>query len=215
MEDKAISAGAAAKTAGTATFNVSLVGVGGQGIILTADILAKAAALAGYDVKKSEIHGMAQRGGSVMSEVRFGSSVASPIIQEGMSDVLVCFDKLEAVRTAHRLAEGGTALVNDMFLVPVTVSSGQQKPVDDLDGKVAASFRRLILIDAMKIAETEVGNGRTMNMVIAGALSTLVDIEERFWLAAMEDMLSGPKAKLLAANRKAFELGRDAARKGA
>ena len=86
MEDKAIS-----------TFNVSLVGVGGQGIILTADILAKAAALAGYDVKKSEIHGMAQRGGSVMSEVRFGSSVASPIIQEGRSDVLVCFDKLEAV----------------------------------------------------------------------------------------------------------------------
>ena len=107
------------------TVNVSLVGVGGQGIILTADILAKTAAIAGMDVKKSEIHGMAQRGGSVSSQVRFGASVASPIIQEGTTDILVSFDKLEAVRTAHLLAENGVALVNDMYLVPVTVSSGQ------------------------------------------------------------------------------------------
>ena len=79
------------------TVNVSLVGVGGQGIILTADLLAKTAAIAGYDVKKSEIHGMAQRGGSVTSQVRFGDSVASPIIQEGTADILVSFDKLEAL----------------------------------------------------------------------------------------------------------------------
>ena len=91
------------------TVNVSLVGVGGQGIILTADILAKTAALAGYDVKKSEIHGMAQRGGSVTSQVRFGDSVASPIIQEGTADVLVSFDKLEAVRNAGVLAADGVA----------------------------------------------------------------------------------------------------------
>jgi indolepyruvate ferredoxin oxidoreductase beta subunit len=80
------------------TFNVSLVGVGGQGILLTADLLAKTAAVAGMDVKKSEIHGMAQRGGSVISQVRFGTDVASPIIQEGKSDILVSFDKLEALR---------------------------------------------------------------------------------------------------------------------
>ena len=91
------------------TFNVSLVGVGGQGIILTADMLAKAAALAGYQVKKSEIHGMSQRGGSVTSQVRFGDNVASPIIQEGTADVLVSFDKLEALRSAGILAKGGTA----------------------------------------------------------------------------------------------------------
>ena len=118
------------------TVNVSLVGVGGQGIILTADILAKTAAIAGMDVKKSEIHGMAQRGGSVTSQVRFGSSVASPIIQEGTADILVSFDKVEALRNSGILAKGGTALVNDLYLVPVTVSSGQQKTPEDLDGKV-------------------------------------------------------------------------------
>ena len=192
------------------TVNVSLVGVGGQGIILTADILAKAAALSGADVKKSEIHGMAQRGGSVISQVRFGDSVASPIIQEGTSDVLVSFDKLEAARWAHLLSPGGTALVNDMYLVPVTVSSGQQKGVEDLDGLVRKSFSKLVLVDAMKIATDEAGNARTMNMVLAGALSKLVDFKEEFWLKAMEEMLSGPKAKLLEVNRKAFALGRAA-----
>ena len=192
------------------TVNVSLVGVGGQGIILTADILAKAAALSGADVKKSEIHGMAQRGGSVISQVRFGDSVASPIIQEGTSDVLVSFDKLEAARWAHLLSPGGMALVNDMYLVPVTVSSGQQKGVEDLDGLVRKSFSKLVLVDAMKIATDEAGNDRTMNMVLAGALSKLVDFKEEFWFKAMEEMLSGPKAKLLEVNRKAFALGRAA-----
>ena len=192
------------------TVNVSLVGVGGQGIILTADLLAKAAAKSGFDVKKSEIHGMAQRGGSVISQVRFGDSVASPIIQEGTSDVLVSFDKLEAARWAHLLSPDGTALVNDMYLVPVTVSSGQQKGVEDLDGLVRKSFSKLVLVDAMKIATEEAGNARTMNMVLAGALSKLVDFKEEFWLKAMEEMLSGPKAKLLEVNRKAFALGRAA-----
>lgn len=193
------------------TVNVSLVGVGGQGIILTADILAKTAAMAGVDVKKSEIHGMAQRGGSVISQVRFGDAVASPIIQEAKSDILVSFDKLEAVRNAHLLAEGGVALVNDLYLVPVTVSSGQQADVADLDARVAA-IRGLRLIDAMKIATEGAGNARTMNMVLAGALSVFTPFAEEQWLQAMAEMLSGPKAKLLDVNRKAFSLGRAAAR---
>ena len=191
------------------TVNVSLVGVGGQGIILTADILAKTAAIAGMDVKKSEIHGMAQRGGSVSSQVRFGESVASPIIQEGTTDILVSFDKLEAVRTAHLLAENGVALVNDMYLVPVTVSSGQQADVADLDAKVKA-IANLKLVDAMKIATEDVGNARTMNMVLAGALSTLCPFTVEQWRQAMAEMLTGPKAKLLDINRKAFDLGRAA-----
>ena len=195
------------------TVNVSLVGVGGQGIILTADILAKTAALAGYEVKKSEIHGMSQRGGSVTSQVRFGDSVASPIIQEGTADILVSFDKLEALRNAGILSKGGTALVNDLFLVPVTVSSGQQPPVADLDGKVRKAFRKLVLLDAMKIASEGVGNARTMNMVLAGALSTLTPFKEDLWLEAMAQMLTGPKAKLLEVNRKAFAIGRQATAK--
>jgi len=193
------------------TVNVSLVGVGGQGIILTADLLAKTASIAGYDVKKSEIHGMAQRGGSVSSQVRFGKKVASPIIQEGTSDILVSFDKLEALRNAHLLAKGGTAIVNDLFLVPVTVSSGQQPMVEDLDGKMKKALKKLVLIDAMKIATEEVGNARTMNMVIAGALSALCPFKEELWLQALTEMLTGPKAKLLEVNKKAFTLGRCAA----
>ncbi len=194
------------------TTNVSLVGVGGQGIILTADLLALTAAKAGYDVKKSEIHGMAQRGGSVTSQVRFGQEVASPIIQEGTADVLVAFDKLEAVRNQDILSKGGTAIVNDLFLMPVTVSSGQQAMVPDLDGRVKSSFKRLVLVDAMKIAEQDVGNARTMNMVIAGALSTLMPFKEQDWFSAMAEILSGPKAKLLEINRKAFIAGREAAK---
>ena len=193
------------------TVNVSLVGVGGQGILLTADLLAKTAALAGMDVKKSEIHGMAQRGGSVISQVRFGDRVASPIIQEGTSDLLVSFDKLEALRWAHLLAKDGTAIVNDLYLVPVTVSSGQQPAVEGLNEKVRKAFRRLVLADAMKIAETEVGNARTMNMVLAGALSVFTPFKEKQWLAALAAMLTGPKAKLLDVNTKAFMLGRAAA----
>ena len=193
------------------TFNVSLVGVGGQGIILTADLLAKTAAQSGLDVKKSEIHGMAQRGGSVISQVRFGSDVASPIIQEGTSDILVSFDKLEALRWAHLLAKDATALVNDLYLVPVTVSSGQQSAVDDLDGKVKKISSKLVLVDAMKIATEEAGNARTMNMVLAGALSVLTPFKESQWMKALEELLSGPKAKLLEVNRKAFQLGRAAA----
>ena len=192
------------------TTNVTLVGVGGQGILLTANLLSRVAALAGMDVKKSEIHGMAQRGGSVMSSVRFGSRVFSPIVPDGESDVLVAFDRLEALRAAPQLAKGGRALVNDAYLVPVTVSSGQQKDVEDLSGKLAKALPGALLVDAGAIAR-EVGNERTANMVIAGALSALVEFPEDLWDKALAETFSGPKAKLLDLNRKAFALGRKAA----
>lgn len=194
------------------TVSVSLVGVGGQGIILTSDLLASAAAIAGYDVKKSEIHGMAQRGGSVTSQVRFGDNVASPIIPHGTADILVSFDKLEALRSSGVLSPGGTALVNDLYLVPVTVSSGQQPPVEDLDGRVRSTFKKLVMIDALSLAGRDVGNARTMNMVIAGALSALCPFPEDVWMKAMEELLSGPKAALLEVNRKAFAIGRSLAK---
>ena len=191
------------------TINVSLVGVGGQGILLTANMLAKAASLAGLDVKKSEIHGMAQRGGSVVSQVRIGSQVHSPIIPEGATDVLVAFDKLEALRWAHVLAPDGKAVVNNVYLTPVTVSSGQQKDVEDLDGELAKALKDAKFVDAAALSR-EAGNERTMNMVIAGALSALFPLKEEFWTAAMDQTFVGPKAKLLDLNKKAFALGRAA-----
>ena len=191
------------------TVNVSLVGVGGQGILLTANLLADAAALSGLDVKKSEIHGMAQRGGSVISSVRFGTEVYSPIIPEGTSDILVAFDRLEALRWAHFLAKDGKVLLNNVDLVPVTVSSGLQQPVTDLESRLAKAFPDAIVVDALKIAQ-EVGNERTMNMVLAGALSQLTPFKESQWQKAMEASFTGRKAKLLDLNKKAFSLGRAA-----
>lgn len=191
------------------TINVSLVGVGGQGILLTANMLAKAASLAGLDVKKSEIHGMAQRGGSVVSQVRIGSQVHSPIIPEGATDVLVAFDKLEALRWAHVLAPDGKAVINNVYLTPVTVSSGQQQDVQDLDGELAKALKDAKFVDAAALSR-EAGNERTMNMVIAGALSALFPLKEEFWTAAMDQTFIGPKAKLLDLNKKAFALGRAA-----
>lgn len=188
------------------TMNVSLVGVGGQGILLTSDVLAKTATLAGCDVKKSEIHGMAQRGGSVISQVRFGDKVYSPIIPDGWSDLLVSFDRLETLRWRHLLASGGKVLMSAVSVTPITVSSGQQPDVEDLEGRLKAEYPDLIQIDAMRLAG-EVGNSRTMNMVIAGALSTLTPFSVELWREAMRQRIP---AKLLEINLKAFDLGRGA-----
>ena len=195
------------------TFNVSLVGVGGQGILLTANLLGRVAALAGLDVKKSEIHGMAQRGGSVASSVRFGENVHSPIIPAGESDLLVAFDRLEALRSAAQLKRGGRALVNDAYLTPVTVSSGQQAELSDLAGALSRALPGAVFVDAAALAR-EAGNDRTANMVIAGALSMLTPFDEALWRKAMAETFTGPKAKLLEVNEKAFALGRAATRAG-
>ena len=186
------------------TMNVSLVGVGGQGILLTSDILAKTAALAGLDVKKSEIHGMAQRGGSVISQVRFGEKVYSPIIPEGASDLLVSFERLEALRWRHLLAPEGKVLINDMNMTPVTVSSGQQAEVTDLDERLRAEYPSALYVDALAVAK-EAGNTRTMNMALAGALYVLTPFSAELWHQAMQERVP---AKLVDMNLKAFEAGR-------
>ena len=191
------------------TINVSLVGVGGQGILLTANLLAQTAAIAGMDVKKSEIHGMAQRGGSVISSVRFGTDVHSPISPEGQGDILVAFDRLEALRWSHFLAKDGKALINNVDLVPVTVSSGLQQPIADFETRLAKAFPDALVVDAPALAR-QVGNERTMNMVIAGALSALAPFKESQWQKALEASVTGRKAALLDVNRQAFALGRAA-----
>jgi indolepyruvate ferredoxin oxidoreductase, beta subunit len=188
-------------------FNVSLVGVGGQGILLTSDILALAAMNAGLDVKKSEIHGMSQRGGSVISQVRFGTKVHSPIIPDGQSDVLVSFERTEALRYAHLAKPGAMVLVNNMERIPVTVSSGLQPAAKDVEKRLHA-YPGLILIDANPLA-VKAGNLRAANLVLVGALSTLVPFDEEHWQAAMRERIP---AKLLDVNLRAFALGRQAVR---
>jgi indolepyruvate ferredoxin oxidoreductase beta subunit len=188
--------------------NVSLVGVGGQGILLTSDILSKAAALAGLDVKKSEIHGMAQRGGSVISQVRFGEKIYSPIISDGASNLLVSFERLEALRWRQLLAPDGKVLINDLNLTPVTVSSGQQPAVTDMDARLKAEYPTALYIDALTIAQT-IGNTRAMNMVIAGAISLLTPFGDDVWAQAMRERIP---ANMLDVNLIAFKAGRSAMR---
>ncbi len=184
--------------------NISLVGVGGQGTLLASEILCQVALLSGKDVKKSEVHGMAQRGGSVVSEVRIGPKVYSPLIPLGQTDFLVAFEKVEALRYAHLLMPNGVALVNDQEIRPVTVSSGQQKWPEDLDGALAKTFANLEVIPALETAKN-LGNVRTANVVMIGALSKHTDIPVEIWRAAIEALV--PR-KALEVNLKAFEAGR-------
>ena len=187
--------------------NVNLVGVGGQGILLTADVLARTAAEAGLDVKKTEIHGMSQRGGSVSSQVRFGAKVRSPIAPDGEADILVAFDAVEAVRAFPSVRPAGRALVDRCYLVPITVSSGLQPAPEDPNGALARLYgERLLRVDSRALA-AEAGNPRTANMAIAGALSRLLPFPEEAWLAALRGRLP---AKLVDVNLKAFSLGRAA-----
>jgi indolepyruvate ferredoxin oxidoreductase, beta subunit len=186
------------------TVNISLVGVGGQGTLLTSDLLAKTAASAGMDVKKSEIHGMAQRGGSVISQVRFGEKVHSPIVPEGSTDLLVAFERMEALRWHHLLAPKGQALINDLNLIPITVSSGQQPAVENMTERLERQFPHAVLLDALSIAR-ELGNQRCMNMVIAGALSNLTPFKEEQWIETMRKRIP---ARMLNVNLEAFARGR-------
>jgi len=183
--------------------SISLVGVGGQGILLASEILARTAMLAGHDVKKTEVHGMSQRGGSVISQVRYGQDVASPIISEGCSDILVAFEKLEALRWRCLLKSGGPALVNQLDIIPVTVSSGLQSAVADTDAQLEALFPDLHLVDAQTLAK-EAGNLRTANIVLTGALARLMQFETTLWRQALEERLP---SRLLEVNLRAFEAG--------
>lgn len=189
------------------TVNIAIVGVGGQGILLASEVISLAAVISGYDVKKSEVHGMAQRGGSVISEVRYGKKVFSPLIPYGEADFLISFEALEAVRNADMLAPEGTALINTQTIMPVTVSSGQQPWIDDLDERIERAFQKKLLIDALNSARAA-GNIRTVNMVMTGALSKLIEISDDAWRQAMQEIIP---SRHLEVNLRAFEAGREAA----
>ncbi len=189
--------------------DVLMAGVGGQGIILASDILGEVAIAAGYDAKKSDVHGMAQRGGSVTSHVRLGPQVYSPLIAKGEADYLLAFEKLEAARWAEFLRPGGIAIVNDQAIPPMAVSSGLQPyPGDDvLLGVLGQAGHTVHMVPGAAIA-AELGNPRVLNLVMLGFLSTFLPFRPEQWEAAMAGHVP---ARFLELNRRAFERGRQAA----
>lgn len=185
--------------------NILLVGVGGQGILLASEILSEAAMLAGFDVKKSEIHGMSQRGGSVVSHVRYGTEVFSPIVPEGEGDILFGFELMETVRSLPLLKPGGTVVANDLQISPPLVLMGQEVYPEGLADFIKAQFADLLLVDGQKMA-ADAGNVRAANTVLLGAVSKRLSISEVYWLKALGKMVP-PKA--LEVNMRAFQMGRE------
>jgi indolepyruvate ferredoxin oxidoreductase beta subunit len=185
---------------------VVMVAVGGQGNILSARLLGEACMLLNIPVVVSEIHGMAQRGGSVISQVRIGEKVYSPLIAVGQTDILLSFEKLEALRFAHFLAPDGIAMVNNQEIRPVTVSSGQSRWPEDLDARLKNTFPRLELIPALDIAR-DLGNVRVVNVVMIGALSNHFDVEDAIWRESIRALV---KPQYLDFNLKAFDAGKRA-----
>lgn len=198
------------------TINFLLAGVGGQGTILASDVLVNVGLAAGYQAKQAEVHGMAQRGGSVVSHVRWGQMIRSPLVGAGEVDVYLAFEKAEALRHLDQLRPGALAIINLHAIKPVTVTSGGQPYPDDARVKatVAQVTDRAIYVDGAAIAAA-IGNVRTENVVLLGALSALMEREGLIgsellpdeWVVQITARVPGRYA---AVNRKAFEAGRAA-----
>jgi len=186
--------------------NILLAGVGGQGILLASEVLSEVLMLAGCDVKKNEIHGMAQRGGSVVSHVRFGEKVHSPIIPEGEADILFGFELLETYRYLPLLRRGGKILANTLKIMPPSVALGLEPYPSDVETKIAELVPGTKVVDGLALA-LEAGNARTVNTVLLGALADWLPLPEDLWHQALEKTV--PK-RFLAENLKAFALGRAA-----
>ncbi len=185
--------------------SIILVGVGGQGAILVSKVLTRGLIKAGYDVKMSEVHGMSQRGGSVSTQVRFGEKVYSPIIGKGQADILVSFEKMEAVRYSDFLKPEGTAVINDYEIVPMNVAAGEEKYPEGIIEEMSANFNTVVL-DAAKIA-LELGNAKCMNIVLFGAMVKALNLDNIDWEEALRETLP---AKILDINLKAFKAGYEA-----
>jgi indolepyruvate ferredoxin oxidoreductase beta subunit len=185
--------------------NILLVGVGGQGILLASEILSEAFMLAGFDVKKSEIHGMSQRGGSVVSHVRFGSEVFSPVVPEGEGDILFGFELMETYRYLPLLRPGARVVANDYRIPPPSILLGQASYPKDLPQRIGALFPDFLLVDGQGMA-LRAGDVRAANTVLLGAVSRRLEITEDVWLQAVENMV--PR-KALEINLKAFRMGRE------
>jgi indolepyruvate ferredoxin oxidoreductase, beta subunit len=186
--------------------NILLVGVGGQGTILASKILTEGLLRYGYDVKMSEVHGMAQRGGSVTTQVRFGEKVYSPLIEKGTADVIVAFEKSEATRFVEYLKEGGKLVVNDYEMVPVTVLIGDEKYPENVNEALKATGADTLIINAADIA-VKLGNIKAQNVVLLGALIKALDLDKINWNEVLEVVIP---AKAIELNKKALASGMQA-----
>lgn len=190
------------------TITVMLAGVGGQGTILAADVLAKVAAASGMDVKLSEVHGMAQRGGSVDTTVRFGERVFSPITDPGYADHLVAFELIEAARALPYVRPGGRLLVNTRTIQPLPVLIGSVAPPEGLEARLAREGA--VFLDAEQIA-CEAGSPKSANVVLLGALSTGLSFAQELWTQVIAARVP---SRTVEVNLRAFELGRQACIEG-
>jgi len=184
--------------------NILLAGVGGQGIILASNILSEVAMNAGYDVKKSEVHGMAQRGGSVSSHVRFSEKVFSPLIEYGKADIILAFEKLEAIRQINFLHNHGRLIANDQQIEPMPVSAGLDEYPKNIDEMLKNSIEKFNLVDALGGAR-KLENIRVINVIMLGALSRYVNIDESIWKDTIKQRVPKGTEKI---NIEAFLLGR-------
>lgn len=187
------------------TKNIMIVGVGGQGSLLASKLLGYLLLTEGFDVKVSEVHGMSQRGGSVVTYVRFGKRVYSPIIDKGQADVIVSFEKLEAARYVEYLKEGGKILTNTQEIDPMPVITGAAQYPENLVEKLTDLGIKVDAMDCLTLAQ-QAGSVKAVNIVLMGRLSTYFpEIPEEKWLGAIEACVP---AKFLELNKKAFALGR-------
>ena len=181
-----------------------IVGVGGQGTLLASKLLGRLLLGKGFDVKVSEVHGMSQRGGSVVTYVRWGEKVYSPVIDKGQADVILSFELLEAARWVEYLKPGGRIITNTQQINPMPVITGAAAYPVELEGKIRALGVDLDALDALALAE-EAGSSKAVNIVLMGRLSKWFDFSEEEWLTAIEE--SVPE-KFLEMNKRAFALGR-------
>lgn len=185
------------------TKNVMIVGVGGQGSLLASKLLGALLTDEGYDVKVSEVHGMSQRGGSVVTYVRFGEKVYSPVVAEGEADFIVSFEKLEAVRYIACLAKDGKVIVNTQMIDPMPVITGATTYPEDVLDELTEKGVDVDALDALYLAR-EAGNEKSVNIVLMGRLAKYFDIPYEKWITAIEKIV---KPQFTEVNKKAFELG--------
>jgi len=184
------------------TKNIMIVGVGGQGTLLTSRILGGLAIDSGYDVKLSEVHGMAQRGGSVVTFVRYGEEVSEPIVEEGCADVIIAFERLEALRYANFLKKGGALVINDQRIDPMPVVIGAAEYPENIIENLSREYN-VIPVNAMEEAK-KLGNSKVFNIIVLGVAAQHMNFTKEQWFDVIEKTVP---PKTVEINKKAFEIG--------
>jgi len=184
--------------------SIMIVGVGGQGSLLASKMIGTVAMKKNFDVKVSEVHGMSQRGGSVVTYVRLGEKINSPLVEQNGADIIMSFEKLEALRWIKYLKKDGKLIINDQRIDPMPVITGKEKYPEGIIETLKDKYGdNVISVDALQIAK-DLGNIRVVNMILIGILASKTSIEKEVWLEALKEVLP---AKLQSVNEKAFEMG--------